>query len=93
MNGTYKRGKAGGTVVLSTDRDSEGNIVIQVKDNGVGFDYEQFKREVAAGKRDSTGLKNVIFRFEKLLGAKVDVQSELGVGTTVTVKVATDLKK
>ena len=61
-------------------------IVVQVEDDGVGFDYDQVKAEVASGKRDSTGMQNLIFRFEKMMGAKVEVKSKVGIGTTVTIR-------
>ena len=84
-HGIYRRGKAGGTVTIKSFGDGKGNIVIQVIDDGVGFDYEQVKRDVESGKRDSTGMKNLVFRFEKMMGAHVDVQSTIGVGTTITI--------
>ena len=84
-HGVYKRGKAGGTVTVRSYGDDKGNVVVQVVDDGVGFDFEQVKAEIASGKRDSTGMLNLIFRFEKMMKAKVDVQSKVGVGTTVTV--------
>ena len=84
-HGIYRRGKAGGTVTVRSYGDGKGNVVVQVADDGVGFDFQQVKAEIASGKRDSTGMMNLIFRFEKMLGAKVDVQSTIGVGTTVTV--------
>ena len=84
-HGVYKRGKAGGTVTVRSYGDDKGNVVVQVADDGVGFDFEQVKAEIASGKRDSTGMLNLIFRFEKMLGAKVDIQSKIGVGSTVTV--------
>ena len=84
-HGIYKRGKAGGTVTIRSYGDGKGNIVVQVQDDGVGFDFEKIKSEIASGKRDSTGMLNLIFRFEKMLNAKVDVQSTVGVGSTVTI--------
>ena len=84
-HGIYKRGKAGGTVTIRSYDDGKGNIVVQVQDDGVGFDFNKVKEEIATGKRDSTGMLNLIFRFEKMLDAKVDVQSTIGVGSTVTI--------
>ena len=37
------------------------------------------------GKRDSTGLDNVVFRLTKQLQTDVVVSSEVGVGTKITV--------
>ncbi len=84
-HGIYRRGKAGGTVTVRSYADGKGNIVVQVQDDGVGFDFNKVKEEIATGKRDSTGMLNLIFRFEKMLNAKVDIQSTIGVGSTVTI--------
>ena len=64
---------------------SDSGYEIIIADDGVGFDYEQVKAEIASGKRDSTGMQNLIFRFEKMLKAKVDVKSTIGVGSTITI--------
>ena len=34
---------------------------------------------------NSTGLKNITFRMEKVMGAKVEIESTLDIGTTVTI--------
>ena len=43
--------------------------------------------EVKNGNRDSTGLYNLIFRLETLLKAFVTVESRIGKGTMITVKI------
>lgn len=90
-HGVYERGADGGTVVLRTLRTSD-NLLIQVEDNGVGFDFNTTMSEVKAGTRDSTGLFNLIFRFETLMKAKVTVESCVGNGTKITVAVPTGEK-
>lgn len=85
-HGIYERGSAGGTVWVRTFRQAE-QILVEIKDDGVGFDFDAVMAEVKAGTRDSTGLSNLIFRFEKLMKAKVTVQSEVGTGTTITVTI------
>lgn len=85
-HGIYERGSAGGTVWVRTFR-REDEIIIEIQDDGVGFDFDAVMGEVKAGTRDSTGLSNLIFRFEKLMKAKVTVQSEAGTGTTITVTI------
>lgn len=85
-HGIYERGDAGGLVVVSTCR--EGNYaVIKVEDNGVGFDLASIKKQVEHYGRDSTGLKNLMFRFEKIMHADVQVESKLGVGTSITIRI------
>ena len=85
-HGIYQRGAAGGTVTVSTAEDN-GYYTVTVSDNGVGFDVEAFRKASESGATDSTGLKNIIFRMEKMMGAAVDIRSTPGVGTVVTVKI------
>lgn len=83
-HGIYERGKGGGTVIVRTAR-RENNIEIVVEDNGVGFDYDTIMQKIKDGKRDSTGMFNLIFRFENILNATVQVESRLHIGTRITV--------
>lgn len=76
--------KQAGHILVSSKRVGD-QYVICVKDDGIGFDYEMIKEEVKAGKRDSTGLQNLIFRLEKLLGATVGIDSNPGCGAEVKV--------
>ena len=85
-HGIYERGAKGGTVSIST-YNGGGDYVICVKDDGVGFDYEKMKAEVESGQRDSTGISSLVFRLEKMLNAKVEIESNIGCGTEVTVRI------
>ncbi|WP_461809891.1 histidine kinase [Faecalimonas sp.] len=85
-HGIYERGSIGGVVKISSYRDGD-EIVIRVEDTGVGFDVDKIKWEVQSKERDSAGLQSLIFRFEKLMNAKVKVESIVGEGTEVTVKI------
>ena len=88
-HGIYQRGRQGGTVTLRTWEDRPG-FVIRVEDDGVGFNVKKMQRELAEGKRDSTGLQNITFRLEKLMGASVEIRSVPGRGTAVTVRIPRD---
>lgn len=57
--------------------------VIEVKDNGVGFDIKTQYDET------HTGLKNIAFRLEETLNAELKIESAIGVGTKVTIKIPT----
>ncbi len=83
-HGIYKKGKTGGKVIIGTSEDHS-SVYVRVKDNGVGFDASQLFQDMKPGKRDSTGLKNICFRLEKVMGASVDIFSEIGAGTIVTI--------
>lgn len=87
-HGIYERGATGGTVSISAYRNDK-EYVVCVKDDGIGFDYEKMKAEVESGKRDSTGIRSLVFRLEKMLDAKVEINSRLGCGTEVMVKIPT----
>lgn len=85
-HGIYERGAVGGTVTVRTSR-TESSFLIQVDDDGIGFDFDATMDEVRTGKRDSTGLFNLIFRFERLMNAKVHVESSADNGTKITVAI------
>lgn len=72
--------QTGGTVILRT-RDIGESIVISVEDDGVGFDLN------APEKRDSVGLKNISFRLRHLVNGTLNIASEIGKGTVVTVTI------
>ena len=59
-------------------------LVITIKDDGVGFDYDQLKKEWA--DRESFGILNMQERIE-LLSGEFDIKSLPGKGTTVIAKV------
>lgn len=70
----------GGTVTIKSYYEDEYNVIV-IDDNGVGFDVNK--------KFDSThiGIKNVEKRLNDLSGGIVTVDSTVGVGTTVTIKI------
>ena len=84
-HGVYQRGIAGGTVTVRS-RDAGEAWIVQVEDDGVGFDVEAAHAEARAGS-DSTGLGNLMFRLDKIMHAAVDIRSELGAGTCVTITI------
>nr|MBQ4458584.1 histidine kinase [Clostridia bacterium] len=83
-HGIYERGEQGGTVVIKTEK-SDSATLVTVADNGVGFDVDAYFSAVASGKQDSAGLKNIMFRLEKVMQASVAIDSRIGEGTTVTI--------
>ncbi len=84
-HGVHKRGLAGGCVKLRTAEDDTSRIV-QVEDNGVGFDVDRTLKMAHEGKMDAAGILNVRFRLEKVMGGSLEIQSEIGKGTVVTVR-------
>ena len=55
--------------------------------NGTGFDVEKYYEMQRLGEGDSTGLRNIEFRLEKVMNAHMDIDSKKGKGTTVTVRI------
>ena len=70
----------GGIIQLRTSVEGN-NVIITVKDNGVGFDTN------AAHKEGSVGLDNVRFRLEHMINGTMDIESSPGKGTTVTIMI------
>ena len=85
-HGIHKRGRKGGRVILRTRSDSQ-TWVVQVEDTGVGFDVAKMFREINREGKDSTGLSNIRFRLEKVMGGSMDIQSKEEEGTVVTIRI------
>ena len=71
--------RKGGTVRISTARVGD-FALITVKDDGVGFDVNQ-----AVGP-SHVGIHNVKNRIRSIAGGEVTIQSEIGKGTTATIR-------
>ncbi len=72
----------GGTVTLKTYED-EKNFYIQVLDDGVGFDINEKKND----GRSHVGFANIKKRLAVTLNAQTSVESVIGEGTTVTIRI------
>lgn len=85
-HGTSKK-RGGGKVIISTLEDKD-NYVIKVSDTGCGFDPTKPKND---GKRH-VGIENVKQRLLNMCDGTLTIESEVGVGTTVTVKIPKGVK-
>lgn len=85
-HGIYERGPEGGTVIIRS-RQTVSSWIIEVEDDGVGFDLDAFKRDCASGKKDSTGINNIVFRLNKVMNADVDIRSVPGTGTKIVISI------
>ena len=81
MNNILKHAKAKRVTVSLLYSDDE--FVMQIADDGVGFDIQAKKNSTLSTA--GVGLKS-IFNRAKLIGAVLDMQSEVGKGTTVTIR-------
>lgn len=73
----------GGTVTVSSF-ETDGEYVVTIKDDGVGFDTSKVDRD----NNEHIGLKNIDFRISKVGNGRMTVSSQPGKGTTVTVMFA-----
>jgi len=93
LSNALKFTEPGGTVTLRAHAD-DGSVEIAVADTGVGIDeaflptlFEAFARGENEKKTEGTGLGLAITkRLTDLMGGAIEVESEKGVGTTVTVR-------
>ena len=74
----------GGTVTIKTYED-EDFFFVDISDDGVGFDVNQKPDE--NDERSHVGVSNIKIRLKEMLKATVEVESTVGVGTKVLVKI------
>ncbi len=70
----------GGTVILKSYETADA-FVVEVTDDGVGFDFENINLD----KNDHFGINNIKYRIEKACNGEISMRSEVGKGTSVTV--------
>ena len=78
------RGKKHGWVSVSTYRDGDEHV-ISIRDNGVGFDVESLKDY--EGASDHIGVQNVRDRITDMTGGTYFVESVVGEGTSVVMRI------
>ena len=75
-----RKGKCGGIVEIETFREN-GDVMIRILDNGVGFDVKELE------KTGGNGIKNSRERIEILTGGSLHVISNPGKGTKVIIRI------
>lgn len=73
----------GGTLTLKTYRDGE-YIVIEVSDDGIGFDAEKLISEDK--ERSHIGIQNTRERLKQMMGASLTIESAPGKGTVAKIR-------
>lgn len=76
----------GGTVWIRSyeDKENEGGYVVEVEDDGVGFDVEKW--EASGNKKKSAGIRNITFRVQSISKAQLTIESEINKGTKAIIK-------
>jgi len=87
-HGITSRKENGGTILISVHQIND-EVVITVTDDGAGFDTNQIINEQG---HINVGLQNVKTRLAAMVGGKLDVKSEIGIGTTVTITIPRQVK-
>ena len=82
------RGKYGGIVSVITFRDKTDHVVI-IRDNGWGFDT----KPAVNPKGSHIGIRNVRERIEKMCQGTMSIESIIGEGTTVTIRIPLETEK
>jgi signal transduction histidine kinase len=78
--------KSDGFISLGSHLTSAGDVLLVVEDNGVGFDSGKIALH-------SQGLRNTAERFALILGATMAVESQPGVGTTISITIPAQSKQ
>ncbi len=73
----------GGEIDVSIREDEQGALVIEMSDNGCGFDVSALDGEKA---HRSVGLNNIRERLQ-YLGGRMDIESQIGRGTRITMTI------
>lgn len=73
----------GGTVTIAT-REEDDCFKVIITDDGVGFDTT---KPIRADGRSHVGMENVRQRLKELCDADVIIESEIGVGTSATIRI------
>ncbi|UJF27532.1 HAMP domain-containing sensor histidine kinase [Planococcus sp. 107-1] len=97
LTNAIKYNKPGGSIEI-TLQSFEQEVVVEFKDSGIGISepaigqlFDRFYRVDAARKKDGTGLGlSIVQQIVALHHGVVDVNSEVGVGSTFTIRFALD---
>ena len=102
VSNSYKYTPEGGkiemrTIELPSDREGYALLRTIITDNGIGMSkeflphlFEEFSREhnTTQGGVEGTGLgMSIVKRLVEIMGGTIEVESEVGVGTTVTITI------
>ena len=85
-HGLMKLQKGGTIRVVSYE--TETDYCVSVVDDGVGFDTEQLLDE-----RKHVGLRNIRERLKAMVNGTIEIESTIGVGTRVLIKIPKEMKK
>lgn len=80
--------KGNGTLIISSRSDNDYHY-ITVSDDGVGFD----KTKPLNDEVSHIGINNITFRLENFINGKLQIESEVGIGTKCIIMIPNDKKE
>ncbi|MBQ4487433.1 MAG: histidine kinase, partial [Oscillospiraceae bacterium] len=73
--------KKGGTVTIAT-RETDNDYEVIISDDGVGFDVTAARKD---DERSHIGMENTVTRLREMCSGRLNIESSVGEGTTVTI--------
>ena len=73
-----------GIIEISTKGLDDGNILIVIEDNGIGMTKNE-KNKLLKGEGKGIGFSNVINKIKMIKGASITIETNLGIGTKVSI--------
>ena len=77
--------KDGGKLWISTYSTPKGDHVVEITDNGVGFEANQI--EEAMNNKKAVGMRSAVMRLESLMKANISIYSNSETGTNVKIQI------
>ena len=81
------RHKTGGGTVTIRTRGTDEDYTVTVEDDGVGFDTSTLGFQEPDSEHNRIALNNVSMRIRQMCDGTLDIESEPGVGTVVTISI------
>lgn len=81
-----QRGERRGTIMLKSYRTTS-EYIVQVEDDGTGFDAEVYESLPGDGGPKAGGLLNARYRMKTMVNGNLEIQSFIGIGTVVTLHI------
>ena len=71
----------------------ENSFILEIKDNGIGFDVSRLSLTDAEQVRKGVGIKNIDSRLKKIYGRGLSIESKSGIGTEIKWTIPIKLKE
>lgn len=86
-----EKGRRKGVVILRSYQ-TPAEYIVEVEDNGTGFEAADYIRLPADDGPEAGGLQRVRWLMENMTAGKLEIRSLMGIGTVVTLRIPKDKK-